>query len=103
MQDATSYISIHEFAYTVKRTVPAIRFLCQKGNMVSRLPHKYEGRHLYIPKEQLYIFPFVQKGYHKNPDILHYTDGKGLTVCRECTEGKRCPRLGDNGHWNNKQ
>jgi hypothetical protein len=73
------------------------------GNTVSKLPHKYEGRALLIPEEQLYIFPFVQKGFHRSPDILHYTDGKGLTVCRECTEGARCPRLGDDGHWNNTQ
>lgn len=94
------YISIHEFAYRVKRTVPGIRNLVEHGNRVDILPHKYSGRTILIPIEQLYIFPFVEKGNHKSPNILHYTEGKGLTVCPECTEGKRCKRLGPDGHWN---
>lgn len=94
------YITIHEFAYRVKRTVPCIRNLIEHGNSVSTLPYRYSGKTIMIPVEQLYIFPFVEKGNHKNPSIFHYTEGKGLTVCPECTEGKRCNRLGHDGHWN---
>ena len=100
------YISIHEFAYKAERTVPAIRFLIYEGNAYGKLIAEKRGKALFLDEEQLYIFPFTQKGHCNNPAIYHY-DGSKMVVCPECTEGKRCLLRDDNGHYkgakNNEQ
>lgn len=101
--DVKSELSVHEFAWIVNRTVPAIRNLIFNGNMIAKLPATRKGKQLLINREQLFIFPFVQPGFHKVPKVLHYTEGKGLVECPECSVGLRCSRLDEDGHWNGKQ
>lgn len=97
-------LTIHQFAYTVGKTVPTIRHLIYDGNMFSKLPAEQRHDKMWmIDREQLYIFPFAEPGYHKNPKVYHYTDGKGLTECEKCSLHLRCDRLGDDGHWNGRQ
>lgn len=94
-----NYISIHEFAYLVGKTVPQIRYLIERGNSVSRLPAVKIDRHYMIRKQYLYTFQFVESGRHKNPLIYHYKDNEGLVVCNECSNGNRCPMLDAEGYY----
>jgi hypothetical protein len=97
-------INIHQFAYTIGKTVPTVRHLIYNGNMFGTLPATQDENKMWmIDKEQLYIFPFVEPGYHKCPKVFHYTEGKGLTYCEKCTLHLRCDRLDDEGHWNGKE
>ena len=104
MSKTSGTLTIHEFAYTLHKTVPTIRHLIFDGNIFGKLPAEQdENKGWHIDKEQLYIFPFIQPGYQKNPKVYHYTDGKGLTECERCSLHLRCDRVTDDGHWNGKQ
>lgn len=102
-KNGIEYVDIHEYAHMTHRTVAAVRASIEQGNRVRKMRAIRVGSRYYIPLDEYYIFPYINKG--KGADRVYHFDKDGeLHLCEECTNGGgRCPKLDETGdRWNGK-
>ena len=94
--DGIEYVEIHDYAAMIQRSVQAVRTSIFTGNRVRKLKYRREGRRLFIPLSEYYIYPYINSGKGKDR-VYHYP---GPTLCEACTAGKRCTKINEEGEWN---
>ncbi len=97
-ENGIEYVDLNDYAVLVGRSPSAVRASVLEGNRYRKLQHIREGTHIFIRKDEYYIYPYVASG--KNATVIyHYEENNKLVACEECTQGKRCPKLDEKGNY----
>lgn len=88
--DDKEYITIKEFSRLTNRTTSSSRYLILDGNKIRKLKAVLIDSTYFIEKDELYKFPFTDKGRYAQ-SVYHYDKDLNLKLCTACSEGLICP------------
>ena len=92
------YMEMTEYANLVSRAPKTVRASICEGNRFRKLQAIREGTHLFVKKNEYYIYPYIASGKNATA-VYHYDEGGNFVLCEQCTQGKRCPKIDDKGEY----
>ena len=98
-ENGNEYIDMYDYADIVCRAPMSVRASIIEGNRFRKLRAIQVRTRFYVEKNELYIYPYIAPGKQTSA-IYHYDSITGeLVICEECTLGKRCLKVDENGNY----